>query len=138
MTMAKGAPRRGGHVVATEANMAIARRFFADVVAAGNARAISELIAPGAVVVLPTGRFEGPEGVKRASAQLESAFPDLRVEVKSLAADAESVTARWRLCGTQRRELLGVPPSGRRECVEATSLLRVEGNRIVAHWMTEG
>jgi predicted ester cyclase len=124
--------------VSTAANTTIARRFFNDVLARRSERAVDELIAPHAIVYLPTGRFAGPEGVKRANAQMGSAFPDLQIEVKTLTAAGDQIVAEWTLCGTQRRELLGVPPSGRRECIASASRLRVEGDKIVAHWMTEG
>ena len=120
------------------ANKRIARRFFDEILARRNEGAIEELIAPEALVVLPTGQFAGPAGVKRASAQIETTFPDLRIEVKGLIAAGNQVAAEWTLCGTQRRELLGVPPSGQRECIDALSLFRVEDDKIVEHRMTEG
>ena len=119
------------------ANTKIARRFFDDVLVRRSNQAVDELIAPGALIRLPTGQFAGPEGVKRASAQMGSAFADLQIEVKELVADGNRVFAEWTLCGIQRRELLGVPPSGERECIAAASQFYVEDNRILAHWMTE-
>ena len=115
----------------------LVRRFFGEVLARGSERAADEVIAPGAVVWMPTGCFAGPEGVKRASARMASAYPDLRIEVEDLIAEGNRVAARWTLCGTQRRELAGVPPSGRRTCVAALSLFRIEDDKIVEHWMAE-
>ena len=119
-------------------NKTIARRFFDEVLARPSERAVDELIAPGAVVCTPTGRFLGPEGVKLASVQIGSLFPDRRVEVHALVAEGNRVAVEWTLCGTQTRERLGVPPIGRRECISALSLFRVEDGKIVEHWMTEG
>jgi|SRR5688572_32458241 predicted ester cyclase len=87
---------------------------------------------------MPTGRFAGPEGVKRASAKMASAFPDRRIEIHALVAAGDRVAVEWTLCGTQRRELLGVPPTGRPECISALSVFRVENDKIVDHWMSEG
>ena len=120
------------------ANKRIARRFFDDVLVRRDEEAVNALIAPEALVVLPTGQFAGPDGVKRANAQIGSAFPDLRVKVKTLIAEGDRVTAEWTLFGTQQRELLGVPPSGRRECTDARSLFRLADDMIVEHRMTEG
>ncbi len=120
------------------ANKKIARRFFDDVVARRNERAVDKLIAADAVVCMPTGRFAGPEGVKRASAKMASAFPDRRIEIHALVAAGDRVAVEWTLCGTQRRELLGVPPTGRPECISALSVFRVENDKIVDHWMSEG
>ena len=118
-------------------NKTLVRRFFNDVLAGGSEQAADKLIAPDAIVELPTGRFSGPDGVKRASAQIGSVFPDLRVDVSALNAEGDRVTARWSLCGTERRELFGVPPSGELTCLAGLSVTRFHGNRIVEHRMTE-
>jgi predicted ester cyclase len=115
----------------------LVRRFFNNVLALGSERAADVLIAPDAIVDLPTGRFSGPDGVKRASAQIGSVFPDLRIDVSALNAAGDWVTARWLLCGTEQREVLGVPPSGEWTCLAGVSVTRVEGNKIVEHRMTE-
>jgi predicted ester cyclase len=124
--------------VSVAVNKTIARRFFDEVLSRPSERSVDELIAPGADVSTPTGRFIGPDGVKRATAQIGSIFPDRRVEVQALVAEDNRVAAEWTLCGTQKRERLGVPPIGRRECISALSLFRVEDGKIVEHWMTEG
>lgn len=118
-------------------NKRLVRRFFEDVLVRGSERAADELIAPDAIVELPTGRFSGPDGVKRASVQIGSVFPDLRVEVSALVAEADRVTACWTLCGTEQRELFGVPPSGEWTCLAGLSITRFHGNQIVEHRMTE-
>lgn len=119
-------------------NTALVRRFFDDVLAHHDEQAVDELIAPGAVVSLPTGHYSGPEAVKRASAQIGSAFPDLRVDLHALVAEGDRVVAEWTLCGTEQRELDGVPPSGEWTCFGGLSLSRIEDGRIVEHRMIEG
>ena len=119
-------------------NETIVHRFFDDVLARPSERAVDELIAVGASVCMPTGRYTGPEGVKRASAQITAVFPDRRLGIQALVAEGDQVVVEWTLCGTQRQELLGVPPTGRRECISALSLFRVKDGKIVDHWMTEG
>ena len=131
------APKSGRSAPQAHRNKALVRRFFDDVLARGSERAADELIAPDAVVDLPTGRFSGPDGVKRASVQIGSVFPDLRVEVSALNTEGDRVSARWTLCGTERRELFGVPPSGEWTCLTGFSVTRFHGNRIVEHRMTE-
>ena len=123
--------------LSTAKNTIIARRFFDDVVARQSKRVVDELIAVDAVVAFPTGWFAGPEGVKRASAQMASAFPDRHIEIQTLIAEGNHVLAAWTLCGTQQRELLGVPPSGRRECIASRSLFRIADGKIVEHRMAE-
>jgi predicted ester cyclase len=121
-----------------ESGKALVRRFIDDVLSAGNPRAIDDLIAPNAIISLPTGRFVGPEAVRRAIAEMGSVYPDLRIELRSLIAEGDRVAAEWSLCGTERRELLGVPPSGQWTCISGLSFSRIAGNQIVEHRMIEG
>ena len=132
------APMSGHRAPKAHRNTRLVRRFFIDVLAGGSERAANDLFAPDAIIDLPTGRFSGPDGVRRASAQFGSVFPDLRVEVSRLVADGDRVTARWRLCGTEQRELFGVPPSGEWTCLAGLSMARVAGNQIIELRMTEG
>ncbi len=113
----------------------VVRRFFEEVMTRKNETAIDELIAPDAMVSLPTGRFRGPQAVNRGIVQLHTAFANLRVEVKTIIAEGDWIAAEWTMCGTERGELLGVPPSGRRTCLTGLSLSRVRRHRIVEHRM---
>jgi predicted ester cyclase len=117
---------------------ALVQRFFDDVLARQSAGAVDAVIAPGAMVCLPTGRFYGPEAVKRAVAQIGTAFTNLRVDVSAIIAEGDQVAAEWTICGTEAGELLGVPPSGRWTCLSGLSFSRIEANRIVEHRMIEG
>ena len=74
------APMSGHRTPKAHRNTRLVRRFFIDVLAGGSERAANDLIAPDAIIDLPTGRFSGPDGVRRASAQFGSVFPDLRVD----------------------------------------------------------
>ena len=127
----------GRAIVSAAANKAIARRFFEDAVARQCERAAEDLVAPSAVIDVPWGRFTGPGGVKRFGAKLRSAFPDYRIAIEDLAADGDRVVAEWTLRGTQRGELLGVPPSGRPETLRGVSLFRLADGRIVETRMAE-
>jgi predicted ester cyclase len=113
----------------------VVRRFFEDVLTRKSETAIDELIAPDATVSLPTGRYRGPQAVNRGIVQLHTAFTNLRIEVKTIIAEGDRIAAEWTMCGTERGELLGVPPSGRRVCLSGLSLTRVKGHRIVEHRM---
>ena len=119
------------------ANKAIARRFFEEAVARQCERAAQDLVAPNAVFHVPLGRFTGPDGVKRFSVKLRSAFPDYRIAVEDLIADGDRVAARWTLRGTQRGELLGVPPSGKPTTVRGVGWLRLADGKIAETWMAE-
>ena len=118
-------------------NRAVARRFLQEAVVGQCGRAAEDLVVPNAVFHVPLGRFTGPGGVKRFSARLRSAFPDYRIAVEDLMADGDLVAMRWTLRGTQRGELLGVPPTGRPETLQGVGLFRLADGQIVETWMAE-
>lgn len=123
--------------MSASANKIIARRFFEEVVARQCERAARDLVAPNAVVHAPLGRFTGPDGVKRFGAKLRSAFPDAQIAVEDVIADGNQVAARWTLRGTQRGELLGVPPIGKPTILQGVSLFRLADGQIVETWIAE-
>jgi hypothetical protein len=61
------APMSGHRAPKAHRNTRLVRRFFIDVLAGGSERAANDLIAPDAIIDLPTGRFSGPDGVRRAA-----------------------------------------------------------------------
>ena len=83
------------------------------------------------------GRFTGPDGIKRFSRKLRSAYPDYRIAVEDVIADGDRVAARWTLRGTQRGELLGIPPTGQPTTVEGVGWLRFADGKIAETWMVE-
>ena len=134
-------PTRSGQEPATSpaprSGKEIARRFFEDIFSGTENQATEQLVAPGALVHLPFGRFAGPEGVRRLRSSLGTAYPDLSFELADLIGEDDRVAARWVMRGTERGELFGVPPSGRPTTITGLSLFRIEGERIVEHWMAE-
>ena len=118
-------------------NKAIARRFFEEAVARQCERAVDDIVAPNAIIYAPLGRFTGPGGVKRLSVKLRSAFPDYSIVIDDLIADGDHVAARWTLRGTQRGELLGVPPTGQPTTVLGIGWLRLADGKIAETWMAE-
>ena len=123
--------------MSTTRNEAIARRFFEEAVAGRCERAADDLVTPHAVFHGPLGRFTGPDGIKRFSRKLRSAYPDYRIAVEDVIADGDRVAARWTLRGTQRGELLGIPPTGQPTTVQGVGWLRLAGGKIAETWMAE-
>jgi predicted ester cyclase len=65
-------------------------------------------------------------------------FPDLRMEVVELVADADTVVGRFACSATHRGEWRGHPPTGRRfENVDEVYFFGFEGDRIVSVWGIE-
>lgn len=116
---------------------AIARRFLEEAVARQCERSANDLVAPDAVLHGPLGRFTGPDGVKRFSRRLRSAYPDFRISVEDVIADGDRVSARWTLRGTHRGEVFGIPPTGKEATVRGVGWLRLADGKIAETWMAE-
>lgn len=63
-----------------------------------------------------------------------AAFPDFRVTVESIVAEAEMVAVRWTMNGTHLGELMGIPPTGRSVTFAGTTIHRVADGNIVENW----
>ena len=78
--------------------------------------------------------LRGPEGVKQDISKYRSAFPDLHFTVEDLIAEGDRVVSRFRITGTHRGELMGIPPTGKRAVVTGISILRFAGGKIAEEW----
>ncbi len=58
------------------------------------------------------------------------AFPDLRLEVEEVVAEANCVVMAWILSGTHRGRLMNIPATGRPVRVKGVSIMTVADGRI--------
>src|SRR5215217_3692721 len=130
---------RREHTVSVEENMALVRRFFE---ARGKADldAIEEMLAPDFVVhtkLFPDQQSDQSdrEAYKRSVAEYSAAFSNVRILVEDQVAAEDKVVTRFIVRGTHdRRELMGVAPTGR-ETVHMTIVIhRISGGKIAEEW----
>jgi len=119
----------------SDANKAIMRRFYAEVVNAGNLDLIDELLTddfveheefPG----IPPGRA----GVKQFFAMFKGAFPDGTFTPEQVLADGDLVAARISVRGTHLGEFMGVAATGKPVDVQAADIVSFADGRATAHW----
>jgi predicted ester cyclase len=79
---------------------------------------------------LPAGR----PGVKAIFDMFRSAFPDFHSEVLDQAAEGDKVWTYKTFSGTQRGELMGIPPTGREVAWTLIDIVRIRDGQIVEHW----
>jgi predicted ester cyclase len=102
-----------------EANRALVRRLVA-IVNAADLAALEE-VATGEVA----------EDGRRWIGPFRASFPDFRMEVRDVVAEADRVVGVFRCSGTHRGEWRGRPPTGRRfEDVDEIYVFRVEHGRL--------
>ncbi len=119
----------------------VTRRLFEEVFNHGRLDLIDELIAEDAVEheQLPISSGEMRTDLRAWLTELRRAFPDYHVELADVIVEGDKVVARERITGTNVGPLLGIPPTGRRICIEGYDIVRVDAGRIVEHWgLTDG
>ncbi len=119
----------------TEANKALARRFYEEFWCKGNAAAADELVAEdiehGQV---PPGWPHGREGFKEVVRLWRRGFPDMHEEIEFMIAEGDHVVSRFHLTGTHRGPFYDLAPTGRRVDIHGIDVLRFAHGRI-AEWV---
>ena len=79
----------------------------------------------------------GAAGAVRTMARLRAAFPDLRITIKDVLQDGDSVVVRSEMGGTQRGSFLGAPASGRTIAIQAIDIHEIRDGKIIRTWHSE-
>jgi predicted ester cyclase len=103
----------------------------------GNARLelVDELTIPDVI-----DHGHGPDGTRGREALkdtirwIHSGFDDLVYQVEDTFASDDKVVMRCAVRGTNTREWMGRPPTGKSFLVEHIHIYRLEGDRIAEHW----
>lgn len=122
--------------MAIEENKAVPRRVYEEVLNQKNLDLVDELFSPEYVNHDPTSPEEmrGPESIKQFFSAYLAAFPDLRFTVEDQVAEGDKVVSRWTSGGTNRGELMGAAPTGRRVEFTGITISRISDGRIAEDW----
>lgn len=90
----------------------------------------TDMIDHGSFPGIPSGRG----GFKLYVRMIRNAFPDLRMQVEQMIAEADTVVARVRVTGTHRAQFLDMPATGRRVDVVIVDIARFVDGIGVEHW----
>src|SRR5512140_741211 len=131
LLLAVAAPLTGENV--KEANKAVARRIFDEILTRGNFQLASELYAPDFV---NHGRTTdvGLERDQEAARGWLQAFPDLRIAPEIVLAERDLVVVLWRATGTNTGEGNGLPATGRRMNGRGITIWRIQNGRVKEEW----
>jgi steroid delta-isomerase-like uncharacterized protein len=131
-------PTAGGTVMSEE-NKVVVRRFFEEVINAGNLDWADEFVTADYVEHQHLPGAEGRHGIEVAKAflsMMRGAFPDYRFAVEDLIAEGDRVAARVTVSGTHRGELMGLAPTGRRITASGIEVFRFADGKMAEHWAT--
>jgi steroid delta-isomerase-like uncharacterized protein len=122
---------QGDRFMTAQDNRTISRRVFEEFWNAGNPDAFAELMAEDIVFRdRDMGEHRGHAATRDFIAMYRAAFPDLRFTIEEQIAEGDRVATRWTARGTQRGELMGIPPTGRSVTVSGITIDRISEGRI--------
>ncbi len=125
---------KGVQVMEIEENKALVRRYYTEVLDAGNLGLLDQIAAGGYVEHDPLpGQGEGLEGLRQRVEMLRSAFQP-RFTIEDVVAEGDRVVVRWTNRGTHVGEFMGIPPTGRSYSIAGIDVHRVAGGKMAEHW----
>jgi steroid delta-isomerase-like uncharacterized protein len=122
--------------VGVEENKALVRSFYDRVWNRGEVEAAADVFAPDYVRhdLRPSQAEPGPVGQSKIAAEFRAAFPDLRMQVDLILAEADLVAARWTTEGTNTGSWAGRPATGKRARFSGVNVFRIAGGKVVELW----
>ncbi|MGH6944446.1 MAG: ester cyclase [Geminicoccaceae bacterium] len=120
--------------MSTEANKALVRRGYEEMVVGGNFDHLEEWFHDDYVDHTqppdwPTDR----EGLRKLLEYFRSAFPDIHVTIEDMVAEGDIVMHRQTMRGTHLGEFFGIPPTGRAVAMTGMHQWRFVDGKIIEH-----
>jgi steroid delta-isomerase-like uncharacterized protein len=118
-----------------EANKALYRRWFDEVVSEGNLALADELLADDYAMHFPG--IDAPvdrEGHEQLVLMFRTGFPDWVETVEDVIAEGDRVVVRVVGRGTHEGEFQGIPPTGRRVIATGVGIARIANGQIAETW----
>jgi len=125
--------------MSSDSNKVLVRRFFDEVCNGRNPGVAHEIFAPEFVYhepasISPGGK--GPDAIAQEAGNYYKAMSNAQWVIHDvIAGENDMVTVRWTGQGTHDGNLAGmIPPTGKQVSVEALTLFKVAGGKIVEMW----
>src|ERR1700758_474888 len=118
-----------------DANKALVRRAFEEVIPAGDAATMRTLFTPDFLDHDPLpGQPPGADGAEYVVETMHGAHSDLRFTIDDLVAEGDRVTIRWTLHATNTGALFGREPTERPVEYAAIVIFRLADGAIAERW----
>jgi predicted ester cyclase len=119
--------------MSTEANKALLRRYFDEIINRRNFPIVDEFIAPGWIKDWVNDSVP-PDGFNLSAFGILYSFPDLQVTIEDDFAEGDKVCARGYLAGTHKGDFEGLAPTGKQVKFAYIDVWRVENGKLVERW----
>lgn len=110
------------------------RRFFDDVVTAGQIHLIDDLVTEQHILHGPDGDLYGPDGLRLAIREYRTGFPDLYIITQGMVSAGDIIACRFLLRGTHLGPFRGTPATGKQVEIAGTAIERIERERLAESW----
>lgn len=122
--------------MATEQNKAIVQRVNKEFIEGGNLDTVYEIFSPDFINhTAPPGSPQGPGAIIYFFNELlKPAFPDLKVEIHDMVAEADKVTTRKSFHATHKGEFFGVKPTNKKVVMEVIDIIELKNEKFIGHW----
>lgn len=121
-----------------QSNKATARRWFDDIIVAGQLNVADEIFSSHHRIhdphAPPGGWPEGPEGPKAVARVFGGSFSGWQLSIDAQIAEGDRVATCWTARATHTGALQGLPPTGKPVQVTGVNVARLVEGRIVESW----
>ena len=118
----------------SQANKALATRWFEEVWNKRRREAIDEMLLPQAVLYEGGKETKGPEGFQPFFDRMWAAFSDIHITIQDVIAEADMVCVRWSCTMTHSGDGLGMAPTNKKLETTGISIVRVADGMLAAGW----
>jgi steroid delta-isomerase-like uncharacterized protein len=122
--------------MSVEANKAIARRYFEELLNKGTLAVADEILATNIIVHSSFQTFiHGVENAKQSMAGFRAAFPDQHFTIEDEIGEGDKVVVRYVYRGTHQGEFQGIAPTGKQVTIAGIAIYQITGGRIEKVWV---
>ena len=121
-----------------EKNKALIMRYDEEFWNKGDMAVADEIVATDYVrhhSAAPKGILRGREALKEWVTGLRNAWPDFHCTAEDVIAEGDKVVVRYAIRATFKRELAGIPPTGKELTFESLLIHRIAGGKVVEDWV---
>lgn len=80
------------------------------------------------------GQKPGLAGLKEMYPQWKAAWPDMKWEYTTIAADGDYVLAHYRMSGTNTGPFMGMPPTNKKMDITGVDVTKFKDGKGIEHW----